>query len=148
MTDTVGVTATRRGLTDPQLVTATDVLRLRYELGAHTLHHGACVGGDERLAEVAFQLGYTLEAWPAELPARYVSERALALSHVVHDQQPPLERNHDIVDHASDCLVVCPGDRVEKLRSGTWATVRYARRRPSLPRLVCWPDGAVNLDMA
>jgi len=40
--------------------------------------------------------------------------------------KPYLERNHDIVD-ATDYLIFAPKTRHEQLRSGTWATYRYAK---------------------
>jgi hypothetical protein len=38
-----------------------------------------------------------------------------------------LTRNRDIVDTAS-MLIAAPEGNAERLRSGTWATVRYARK--------------------
>jgi hypothetical protein len=38
-----------------------------------------------------------------------------------------MERNHDVV-HACDFLLALPGTDHEVVRSGTWATVRYARK--------------------
>lgn len=143
----IGVTATRRGLTDQQRVAAFDVLVLRRELGAETVHHGACVGGDEQLVEMAYELGFHLVAHPSDMPA-FVSDHALALSHEVLLAKPPLDRNRDIVDAADHALLAHPHELVEVTRSGTWATVRYARRRTDLPRVMVWPDGRVELDGA
>lgn len=41
--------------------------------------------------------------------------------------KPPLKRNYDIVD-ACDILLAAPRTLTEELRSGTWATIRYARK--------------------
>jgi predicted Rossmann fold nucleotide-binding protein DprA/Smf involved in DNA uptake len=38
-----------------------------------------------------------------------------------------LERNKDIVSE-SDFLIAAPDSKKERLRSGTWATVRHARK--------------------
>ncbi len=46
----------------------------------------------------------------------------------VLESKPYLERNRDIVD-ASEVLIACPSTREEVMRSGTWATVRYARKK-------------------
>jgi hypothetical protein len=43
------------------------------------------------------------------------------------EPKPYLERNHDIVDETT-ILIACPNGE-ERMRSGTWATVRYARQR-------------------
>lgn len=141
----LGITATRRGLTDPQRVAAFDLLVLRRELGAARLHHGACVGGDEQVAELAHELGYFLIAHPSDMPG-LTSDYALTLSHEVRPSRPPLDRNRDIVDETDHALLAHPAGQVEVTRSGTWATVRYARRTPDLPRVMVWPDGTVSLD--
>jgi predicted Rossmann fold nucleotide-binding protein DprA/Smf involved in DNA uptake len=58
---------------------------------------------------------------------------------VMHPPRSFLERNHDIVD-ASEVLVAIPKETEEVLRSGTWATIRYAhklRRRV----MIIYPNG-------
>jgi hypothetical protein len=52
--------------------------------------------------------------------------------------KPYLMRNKDIVDQTS-ILVAAPKGPEEK-RSGTWATVRYARKL-GRPIYICYPDG-------
>lgn len=42
--------------------------------------------------------------------------------------KPYLERNKDIANEGIDGLIAAPSGWVEELRSGTWATVRYARK--------------------
>lgn len=66
----------------------------------------------------------------------------LAHSDDIRDPLPPLERNHRIVD-ACDVLIACPKDAQEQLRSGTWATVRYARKQGKRV-IVITPDGTVE----
>lgn len=44
------------------------------------------------------------------------------------EPRPYIERNHDIVD-ACDVLVAIPGTEEQGLRSGTWATMRYAHKQ-------------------
>jgi hypothetical protein len=41
--------------------------------------------------------------------------------------KPPFERNEDIADMC-DILIAAPKAATEVLRSGTWATIRHARR--------------------
>ena len=38
-----------------------------------------------------------------------------------------IERNHDVVD-TCDLLIAMPNTELEVVRSGTWATIRYARK--------------------
>ena len=75
-----------------------------------------------------------------------VGNLALDMSDEVRDPLPYLERNRAIVD-ACDILIACPKGMQEEQRSGTWATVRYARRRDR-PIVIVWPDGTVTREGA
>lgn len=117
--------------------------------GTVEFHHGDCVGADAQ----AHQLVRSLYADPEEgwfvVTHPPTDPKARAWCGVVEydgpgDQlfpKPYLERNHAIVD-ATDCLIACP-DGPERERSGTWATVRYARRRGKRV-VVIMPDGELN----
>jgi hypothetical protein len=72
-------------------------------------HHGAAVGADTEAANMARLYGFAPTAHPAE------NGRELA-------------RNREIVAE-SDILIAAPRNDHEELRSGTWATVRYARQK-------------------
>lgn len=55
-------------------------------------------------------------------------ERELEGEYETLPSKPPLERNTDIVDMC-DILIAVPIDpEVEEQRSGTWATIRYAKK--------------------
>jgi hypothetical protein len=92
--------------------------------------HGACIGADNEFHELALHFGVPLiEVWPSNiiklralLKEPGVGDRSIV---VMKEPQPPLDRNWDIVREA-DLVVACPDTAVENLRSGTWATVRYA----------------------
>ena len=43
-------------------------------------------------------------------------------------QKPYLERNRNIVDNTT-MLVAFPNNNKELLKSGTWSTIRYAKKR-------------------
>jgi hypothetical protein len=61
----------------------------------------------------------------------------------IREPFPYLVRDHHIVDEV-DLLVAVPKSAVEVVRSGTWATARYARKlRKLVIRLN--PDGSVSL---
>lgn len=56
-------------------------------------------------------------------------ERDLFGEYETLPSKPPLERNKDIVDMC-DILIAVPIDpEVEEKRSGTWATIRYCRKK-------------------
>jgi hypothetical protein len=134
----VGVTATRRGLTDAQRrETGTWLAHAFTVYGSRHFHHGDCVGGDEELAGMARALGYLLVAHPPtdeRLRAFVESDRVLPAL-------PYLERNRAIV-HSAGLLLACP-DGPERKRSGTWSTIRFARAM-RCPVTVFLPDGSMS----
>jgi len=69
------------------------------------------------------------------------SKEAVATSHPLHPCRPHLDRNRPIVD-SCDVLLACPHGP-EEPRSGTWATIRYARK-VGRKIFVFWPDGKVT----
>lgn len=101
-------------------------------LGVHTrpndeLHHGDCVGADEFVHYVALALGLRVKVHPPE------DKRHQAFCSGFDDRAqvfPPLpyhRRNENIVSH-TDELIAVPRRQFEEMRSGTWSTVRKARR--------------------
>ena len=121
-----GFTGTQDGLTDIQLETLCNVLQaLQNDRGLTEFHHGDCVGADETAHRLVRDInaGCAIHVHPPDNPKK----RAYCEGGVLHEERPYLERNHDIVD-ACDVLIACPQTIEEQLRSGTWATVRYARK--------------------
>lgn len=55
-----------------------------------------------------------------------------------------LARNHDIVD-AAGLLIAAPSGPAEKRRSGTWATVRHARKQGTRIWIVL-PSGEIAVE--
>ena len=68
------------------------------------------------------------------------SWKVSAIDVKILDPRPYLARNRDIVD-ASDLMLACPAEQQEVLRSGTWATIRYALKRDK-HLIVIHPNGA------
>lgn len=131
----IGFTGTRAGMTERQGVLLLDFLR-RVGAGS-TFHHGGAIGADFEAWKLAHViLGLESECYPSNLP----SSSAKTTDDKTHTPKPPLDRNRDIVN-ACDVLIATPeGDEVQ--RSGTWATVRYARKIDK-PRAIIYPDGRV-----
>jgi|SRR3970040_153346 len=115
----VGFTGTRKGLSSIQL---TQLVKLIRELDTTELHHGDCFGADVDAHQVASMLGIKRIIHPPSDPKL----RAFCNSGIILPEKPYIERNHDIVD-ATEVLIAGPEVQVESIRSGTWATVRYAR---------------------
>lgn len=131
----VGFTGTRHGLTVPQSLALTKWLS---DYPVTLMRNGCCIGADD---EAARTLGRNLIGHPSDLES-FVSRRAVALCSVVYDPSPPLARNVLIVEF-SDILLACPGGMREEQQSGTWMTIRHARRM-GIPVVIFWPDGTVT----
>jgi len=105
-----------------------DDLRL-YLLHLHVtaFHHGDCIGADTQALRLVRELFpvCVIHGWPQSLIPSKVSYN---FCHIRHASMHPLDRNKRIVD-ASDLLIAAPKTETEQLRSGTWATVRYAKYR-------------------
>ena len=130
----VGFTGTREGMTDQQRAT---VLRLLSKelLDAEWLHHGDCIGADHQAGQIAIFCGVKQHAHPPTSDRL----RAWTLADRTDKPLPYLERNRAIVD-ATDILIAAPRGPEEQ-RSGTWSTVRYARK-VGKPVIIVWPDGS------
>ena len=119
----IGFTGTRQGLSHKQKVKLAEILYIKHRAGAD-FHHGNCIGADIQAAVIARQLKYYIIAHPPENP-QYEGQFT---SDETRERLPYLARNRTIVLE-SDELIACPKESKEILRSGTWATVRYARIR-------------------
>lgn len=107
-------------------------------LGVTRLTHGDCVGADEDAHEIALARDIPIHLRPCDIRSQRAFCRGAAREHL---PKPPLARNPDIVDDG-DVLIATPAGP-EVVRSGTWSTVRHARRR-GRTRYIIWPDGAVE----
>ena len=89
------------------------------------IHHGDCVGADEGLHYACASPKDVIIIHPSNIKKWSLNSQKYFKR---YDPKPPLERNKDIVNE-SDFLVAYPEDpEVEILRSGTWSTIRYARK--------------------
>lgn len=123
-----GFTGTRRGMTANQRESLARILTADRPT---EFHHGQCVGADAEAHAAALAAGVPLiVVHPATDPSLLASDLpADPGGRVVY--LPPrrdLARNKQIV-RAVDRLLAAPAQAEEEIRSGTWFTVRYARRR-------------------
>ena len=122
--DTVrmGFTGTQLGMTRAQ---KSEVARVLVNAKATEVHHGDCIGADAEFHDIVRMVDPKIKIHvhpPAE-----DKKRAFKRGDVLYPAKPYLERNHDIVD-ACEILIATPAQKNEVLRSGTWATIRYARK--------------------
>ncbi len=136
----VGFTGTRDALADAQMIALVDWI-------AANPMHGACLGADATAAlQVKAKYGRQVQviAHPGHLP-HLTSQPAIAVSQVTYSPENTLRRNRRIVD-VCDLLLACPKGPEEQ-RSGTWSTIRYARKVGRRVTII-WPDGSVTRDSA
>ena len=129
----VGFAGTRQGMTLEQQRALRTLLTI-YNGGV--LHHGDAVGADAQAHEMAIELGYIIVIHPPLL----TEERAFKTAACVREPAPYLLRNKAIV-RETEVLIAAP-EGAETIRSGTWSTVRFARR-VKRPIRVVLPDGEV-----
>jgi hypothetical protein len=130
----VGFTGTRMGMTEAQMK------QLRIELhiaGAKVLHHGDCRGADEQAHGIARELGLFIIGHPPIAAGL----RANCACDETRDVQDYLVRNRTIVLE-TELLIAAP-HAPETRRSGTWATIRHAKRM-RLPLIILHPDGPIE----
>lgn len=116
----IGMTGSRDGMTAEAKAAFLEWLAANEVTEAH---HGDCIGADAAFHDIMTARGIAVIIHPptdSKMRAFCDSPRTLAAL-------PYLKRNHAIVD-ACDLLVAFPiGPEVQ--RSGTWATIRYARKQ-------------------
>jgi len=133
----ISFTGTRQGMTKYQIDTFNSLM---YDMGMQTLIHGDCVGADAD----AHVLAMLQQIRVLKRPCNIERHRAFTDGgEVVAEPEPPLIRNRKIVNDGEQ-LIACPATHEEELRSGTWATIRYAKKNHK-PVTIIWPDGTTSL---
>jgi hypothetical protein len=131
----IGVTATREGLTIQQLQWTEGFLKRN---STHVLHHGDCVGGDEELAIMFSKFGIYIIAHPGSTPALRAKSR-------YNDLTLPNSNNlfrNSVIVKSSALVIAYPKGSVEEIRSGTWFTIRYAKKE-NARIIIVGPDGKI-----
>ncbi len=118
----VGFTGTSKGMNIDQLICVRTLLGRFWQ--PDYAHHGDCVGADSQFHSLceAFSRPTRIVIHPPK------DSKARAFRPSMFSRRPKdyLERNRDIVD-ACDVLLATPKGK-EIQRSGTWSTIRYARK--------------------
>ena len=135
----LGFTGTRDGLTDAQRRSLKDVVRA---LDPAKVHHGDCWGADAEFDKICAQRGVHRTAWPGTNAAGESPTRAYCDADIIHRAMPYLRRDRIIAESGVDGLIACPNSPKERMRSGTWATVRMARKLGRGITIIN-PDGSI-----
>jgi hypothetical protein len=132
----LGITGTKKGVTEPQF----DIVKsfILEDTTVTHLHEGDCVGVDHQVT-LLFQ-EYKPNVQIVCHPPIKPHYRAYGPYDILNEEKDYLVRDKDNVDE-SDYLWACP-DGAERIRSGTWTTVRYARKK-GIPITIIMPNGEV-----
>ena len=131
----VGFTGTQLGMTYAQQQKFYLIIT---KLNPEYFYHGDCVGADAAAHTIVNM--YIPECKKEIFPPKYGGKRAYCKNYYkMHPKDDFLPRNKKIVA-ASDILIATPKETEEVLRSGTWATIRYAKAK-GIPIYIIWPEG-------
>lgn len=135
----VGFTGTQRGMQPMQLASVKHLVEM-YSPGI--FHHGCCIGADEEFNKLVDQPLNTIIRHPPDNDYKLAKCETKFATVITRDSAPYLTRNHDIVDEAN-IIIAAPAEFEEVLRSGTWSTLRYAKKHFFKPIFHVEPNGAV-----
>ena len=131
----IGFTGTQHGMSEEQKTAlAKTLVFLNGEF-----HHGSCIGADEEAHEIVRRF---VDIRIIIHPPKNESKMAKVTGDESRIAKDYLERNHDIVNE-TERLIACPKSETEELRSGTWATVRYAIKMKK-PVTIIYPSGLIQ----
>lgn len=148
MTTILGVTGSKRGPVSVEQAEAAHAILTH--LDVNTVHHGDCEGVDAWAHDLAWAYGKNVVIHPPLNPAfrarrGFKPGTTIPQSRcVILPEKRYLDRNWDIADKCARLLTL-PAEMEEQLRSGTWATVRHARRLRKVI-LIVYPDGTVTTE--
>lgn len=136
----IGFTGTQTGLSAQQKMVLTGILNSVGPIGMfpNEFHHGCCIGADSESHYIAKEVGLHIVLHP---PTNLSKADTTLVGDEERRAKDYLARNHDIVNESS-LLIACPKGP-EELRSGTWATVRYARKQKK-QLIIIFPDGSTT----
>lgn len=135
----VGFTGTQAGCAKPlQFDRLREELWWQRKSGAEWLHMGDCVGSDNTAALLWEWMDGKVHVHPPTVRTK----RAFFVAEKFETPMPYLARNREIVAICT-ILIATPGGFEEELRSGTWATIRHARKL-GRELLIIWPDGSIS----
>lgn len=131
----IGFSGTQEGMSYMQLQRVIELMdNTEYKVS----HSGDCIGADQDFVRIARVQGLRTIGHPP------IKDNKRAFESYDEEREPKeyLDRNKDIINE-SDCLIATPKEYIETLRSGTWSTIRYARKE-NKPVIIVYPDGSIS----
>jgi hypothetical protein len=138
----VGTTGSQTGMTKRQYQAANSIVPIILDRNKNIGHHGDCIGSDKQFHKLMKKSGARIVIHP---PLKENKRAFCKKADLVLKPKEYIERNHDIVDQTK-VLIATPKSKKEEKRSGTWATIRYARKLKR-PIYFIFPDGKVKLEL-
>jgi hypothetical protein len=137
----IGFTGTQGGMTPKQR----EAVRYWVSLSTQCWHsvvglHGDCIGADAEFN--AILASYDLPRFSR--PCFIKRKRAFTDAKPLAEPEEPLARNEKIVFDAEE-MIAAPKGFEEERRSGTWATIRRARKQHK-PLTIVYPDGNMRYE--
>lgn len=141
----IGFTGSQRGLAERQNARLFSIVqKLKENEMIGRIRHGGCKGGDTSFhLMIPPQYTNKILIHPGDVN-QFEFWNNLDGSFKVFEPRPYLERNKDIVN-PSKLMLVCPDGYIEKVRSGTWATYRYAKKQGK-KIIIIYPDGIIKME--
>jgi hypothetical protein len=129
----LGFTGTRDGMTYKQRIVC---IKYITDLDPDWGGHGDCIGSDTDFHRICLAQQIQLHLFPSWLSSRAHNDGF----DLCDPEKGPLERDRDIVNWADQMLATPKGEEV--LRSGTWTTIRFARKMGKVINIIM-PDGSM-----
>jgi len=129
----IGFTGTKKSMTPKQKKVFTFLISGK----SGEFHHGDCIGADAEAHDIIKKEDISIHIHPPEKNDHRAYKKGSAK---MWEKRDYLARNKDIVE-ATEILIATPKGN-EVLRSGTWATIRYAKKNDKIIYIIM-PDGNV-----
>jgi hypothetical protein len=130
----IGFTGTRIGMNTIQTNIFEELIK---SIDMDEFHHGDCIGADEEAHEIVRK--YKPDVQIFVHPPKEKKFRANCGGNYIAPEKNYIARDYDIVD-ACKRIIAVPYQKKELIRSGTWLTIRYARKANKEITII-YPDG-------
>lgn len=137
----LGFTGSKQGMTPRQYLQVSELLTT---IDPHRAHHGDCFGSDAQFHGLCRERGIYIVGHPGMDQYGETPYRAYCDVDEIEATLPYLERNRIIIDRCGT-IIAAPKSFEEEIRSGTWFTVRKARKRKRTVYIV-FPDGKISME--
>lgn len=130
----LGMSGNRSGLTSEAENILIEFLKQNNNI--REVHHGDCIGADKDFHDICNENNLNIIIHPPTDNKL----RAFCQGNTLLPPKKYLIRNKDIVNSSDFCIFFPPGPEI--LKSGTWSTIRYAKKINKKYMLV-YPDGNI-----